>query len=118
MSNIVSMLEEIIEPEAPKVPGVRPVGFRVLVWPLPTERVTKGGIVIPPTKVEREDMAQKDVEVIGIGPDCWQDKKGGPWCKVGDIVKIAAYSGYTFKGLDGREYRMISDIDIVGVCDA
>jgi len=113
------MLEYTEEPVVPLVknPGVKPVGFRVLVWPLPTERITKGGIVIPELKAQREDMAQTNAEVLAIGPDAWKDKKG-PWCAVGDLVKIAKYSGLEFAGEDGQTYRMINDLDIVGVCDA
>lgn len=113
----MSSLLNIVPVEAVKNPGVRPCGFRLLVYPLPTERVTKGGIVIPPTKAEREDMAQTDVEVMAIGPDAWADKKG-PWCKVGETVKIAKYSGLEFRGPDARTYRMINDVDVIGVCDA
>lgn len=116
MSNTVHMLE-LEPPELEKVPGVKPVGYRVLVWPIPTERTTKGGIVIPDILANREDMAQVEAEVLAIGPDCWKDKSG-PWCKVGDRVVIGKYSGLLLEGMDGRDYRIVNDIDIVGVYDA
>jgi co-chaperonin GroES (HSP10) len=100
-------------------PGVTPCGHRLVVWPLPVEKMSKGGIAIPHQLVEREDMAQMEAVVVAVGPSCWKDQpeESRPWCRVGDKVLIAKYGGFLRKGLDGRDYRLINDLDVVGVCD-
>lgn len=114
MSNIAAMpVKDLL----PMNPGVTPCGHRVLVYPLPVEEMSKGGIVIPMELTRRESMAQVEATVMAIGPTCWKDQPGEPWCKVGDKVLIAKYSGLLRIGLDERVYRVISDLDVVGVCD-
>src|SRR5574341_302413 len=98
-------------------PGVKPCGHRILVYPIPKERVTASGIVIPDATAQREDMAQVDAVVVRIGPNAWHDQPSGAWCQEGDIVKIAKYVGLYNEGLDGRHYRIINDLDIVGVVE-
>jgi co-chaperonin GroES (HSP10) len=98
-------------------PGLKPCGHRVLVWPIPTERTTASGIIIHDTSASREDMAQIEAVVISVGPSAWRDQKTGPWAEKGQKVLIAKYSGLIRKGLDERTYRVINDLDIVGICE-
>ena len=115
---ISKAMGETKEPNAEAMnPGVTPCGHRVLVWPLPIERKTKGGIALPDNHVEREGMAQVDARVMKVGPTCWADQKSEAWCKPGDVVKIAKYGGLVVTGLDGRTYRIINDLDVVGVME-
>lgn len=99
-------------------PGWKPCGFRVIVKPNKVEEVTSGGIVLAQSLVDKEDMAQIDAVVVAIGPECWYDspsKGNRPWCEVGDTVMIARYAGLLREGVDGEEYRVINDRDIVAV---
>lgn len=95
--------------------GVMPVGNRLVVYPVPAERTTASGIVIPDPLAEREDLAQVEAEVVAIGGECWQ-KSVQPWCKVGDHVVIGKYTGIVRAGKDGKSYRIINDRDVIGVC--
>lgn len=96
--------------------GLKPVGHRVLVRPIVTERKTESGILLHETFAEREDMAQIEAEVIEVGLSAWADQTvSGVWAKPGDRVVIAKYSGLIHKGKDGLTYRIISDLDVVGV---
>lgn len=97
-------------------PGLIPCGHRVLVCPIETEEVTASGIVILESVKEREDMKQIEAIVVSVGPSAWADQaKSGQWAKPNDRVIIAKYSGLTHKGRDGKMYRIISDLDVVGV---
>lgn len=91
---------------------------------LPTlAQQTAGGIYIPETVNDRERVAAVVGTVIAMGKDCYLDQRKfptGPWCKVGDTVMFARYSGMRFKTTDLEsgnlvEYRMLSDDMVVGV---
>lgn len=97
--------------------GIHPVGYRVLVLPDVTERKTESGIILHDTYANREDMAQIEATVIEIGESCWAEtiaKGFKPWCKVGDKIMIAKYSGLLKEGRDKKMYRIINDLDVVG----
>ena len=95
--------------------GIKPCGNRIVVYPIPKERKTASGIVIPDEFANREDLAQIEAVVVDIGGTCWANDE--PWCKVGDIVLIAKYSGYVRKGKDMRDYRVINDKDVVAIIE-
>lgn len=97
--------------------GIKPAGARVVVYPIPIERKTASGIILHDTSADREDMAQVEAIVIAIGPLCWADQPiKQPWCAIGDKIVIGKYRGLVRKGPDGKTYRIISDLDVVGVC--
>lgn len=92
-------------------PGLIPVGPRVLVWPIPVEEKSAGGIVLIPSQTEREDMAQIRAVVVDVGEEAFVDSE--IWAFKGDTVLIAKYAGLYWTGDDGRKYRVINDADIV-----
>jgi co-chaperonin GroES (HSP10) len=97
--------------------GLSVRGHRVLVLPEILEEKTESGII---TRVagygDREQMAQVKGVIVSIGNTAWADQIE-PWAELGDVVIFAKYSGIIHKGKDGKEYRVISDLDIVGVED-
>ena len=93
-------------------PGLEPVGPRVLVWPIPTEEKSAGGIVLMQSLTEREDMAQIRAIVVDLGAEAFEDVTSF-WANHGDHVLIAKYAGLFWTGKDGRKYRVINDADIV-----
>jgi chaperonin GroES len=95
-------------------PGLEPCGDRVLVFPLPTETMTKGGLVLPEVTIEKNEIRQIKAQVVAIGPDCWLDRPSQQaYAKVDDIVYIAQHAGAPFTGRDGRKYRFINDLEII-----
>lgn len=95
--------------------GIIPVGHRVLVLPNQTETKTESGIILGTgTQLDREALAQMYGVVVSMGEDCYDDQKSS-WCKVGDRVSFGKYSGLIYTGIDGLKYRMINDLDIVGL---
>lgn len=95
--------------------GVTPCGHRLLVLPIEVEDKTEMGIILrTKDQNDREQMAQVEGTVVALGETCWKDQPDGiPWCKVGDSIVFAKYSGLVRKGKDGKEYRIINDLDVV-----
>ena len=98
--------------------GIMPIDLKVLVRPVTLEETTEGGIVIPATSREREDMAGIKAKLIAVGAQAFEaikDKDQRP--KAGMLVSISKYAGYLIKGKDGEDYRLINDGDVVAVLD-
>ena len=98
--------------------GVRPVGHRVVVLPEDTEISTASGIVLATaSQADREQMAQIEGILIAVGETCWMDQPI-PWnVTVGDRVMFGKYQGIVRKGKDGKKYRILNDLEIVGVIE-
>src|SRR3990170_141687 len=99
--------------EQPIDGGFEPANTKVLVLPDPVKTHSAGGIALPADLIEKEDFSQIFPLVVAIGPDAWKDRKP-PAAEVGDRVMIAKFTGQLFTGADGRRYRVIHDLDIIG----
>ena len=91
---------------------IRPLHDRVIVKRLETERMTASGIVLPDSAGEKPDQG----EVLAVGPGK-RDEAGKliPMdVKGGDRVIFGKYAGQTVK-LEGREYLVMREEDIMGV---
>jgi|TARA_R110000796_G_scaffold99580_1_gene207818 co-chaperonin GroES (HSP10) len=110
-----------LEKEQPSTPRKRPVpsGYKILVGLPQIEEKTDGGIIKPDNILETESMSTVVGFVIGLGPDCYQDKEkfpNGPYCKEGDFILIRAFQGTRFK-IEGEEFRLINDDNVEAVVD-
>lgn len=94
--------------------AIRPLGDRVVVKALPSEEVTKSGIVIPDTAKEKPQQA----EVIAVGPGrvLESGQRQTIDVKVGDKVLYSKYAGNEVK-IEGVEYLILRDIDILAVVE-
>lgn len=98
--------------------GINPAGHRILVLPREVTEKTQSGIIVSTTgQREREQMSNTTGIVVAMGDTCYDDM-AQPWCKVGDKVAFAKYSGLLYMGKDGITYRMFNDGDITAVLDA
>ena len=90
----------------------RPLHDRVLIESLESEEKTAGGIIIPDTAKEKP----QEGKVIAVGPGAKsEDGKTIPMdVKVGDRVLFGKWSGTEVK-VDGREYSIMKESDIMGV---
>lgn len=93
---------------------IRPLGERVVVKALPTEEVTKGGIVLPDTAKEKP----QEGEVVAVGPGRLLDNgtRVPIDLKVGDRILFSKYAGNEVK-LDDVEYLIMREADILGVIE-
>jgi chaperonin GroES len=90
----------------------RPLHDRVLVESLESEEKTAGGIIIPDTAKEKP----QEGKVIAVGPGAKsEDGKITPMdVKVGDQILFGKWSGTEVK-IDGKEYSIMKESDIMGV---
>jgi chaperonin GroES len=93
----------------------RPLHDRVVVKRIDAEEKSAGGIIIPDTAKEKPSQG----EVVGVGPG-GRDETGKLIpvdVKEGDRVLFGKWSGTEVK-IDGVEYLIMKESDIMGVLDA
>ena len=105
--------------------GVHPVGEKVLVKRILTERKTAGGILIPESNAQKQDIANIKAQVVEIGPLAFQEERRFELTfnrvptvpEAGQFVCMARYAGYDIEGKDGEMYRVIADADVTAILD-
>lgn len=108
--------EDIMVVEDKSPVGWKPVGDRVLILPEKDEtqvRAEQFGIALPDSYVQSQAQHSTKAKVIAIGEDCWSG--GIPYANTGDDVMVGKLTGMDIKGNDGKIYRLINDLDILGV---
>ena len=92
----------------------RPLHDRVVVKRVEEDTKTKGGIIIPETAQEKPMQG----EIIAVGPGA-RDESGKIVAldvKKGDRVLFGKWSGTEVK-IDGTEYLIMKESDVMGVLD-
>jgi chaperonin GroES len=92
----------------------RPLHDRVVVERIDPEAKTAGGIIIPDTAMEKPQQGR----VVGVGPG-GRDESGKLIpidLRVGNRVLVGKWSGTEVK-IDGVEYLIMKESDIMGVLD-
>jgi len=108
-----AVTDDEIEAQLPK-----PVGYRLLIA-LPQIEETLGEMgILKARQTMREERIMSTVGlVVDMGEQAYSDPTrfpNGPWCKIGDYVVFAAYSG-TRVSVNGVEYRLMNDASIEAV---
>jgi chaperonin GroES len=91
-----------------------PILHRVLVKVDEVETKTASGIVLAVNE-KREQAAAETGVVISIGDTAFKDFKAEVVPNIGDKVYFAKYAGKVVKDVDGTEYTVLNDEDIIGV---
>lgn len=94
---------------------IRPLHDRLIVKRLEEEERTKGGIIIPDNAKEKPQ--QGEVIAVGSGKLLDDGKRNPLEVKKGDKVLFGKYSGSEIK-IDGEEYLMMREEDILGVVES
>ena len=91
---------------------IKPLGEWVLVELVQEDEVSKGGIIIPDSAKEKP----QEGKVIAVGTGKLDDSgKVIPFnVKKGDTVLMPKYGGTEVK-LDGKEYQIVREDDILAV---
>lgn len=100
--------------------GIKPIEFNVLVKQDAVQEKTQGGLYISDESQERDRHAQTRGTLIASSPmaftyDDWPEGETPP--QVGSRVIFTRHAGTFVEGLDGEEYRVVKDKDIVGVIE-
>ena len=98
----------------------RPMEFNVVVELDPTEKVTKGGIILVENHVERERLATEEGTLVAVSPHAFSYVEGWPEFypapEVGQRVMIRRYDGLLREKGD-KTYRIVPDKSIVAVIE-
>ena len=88
-----------------------------MILPFSQKTVTKGGIHLAESYVEKERLATNVGFVISLGPDAYKDENkfpNGPWCKEKDWIIFGRYAGARIK-IDGGDLRLLNDDEVLAV---
>ena len=93
---------------------IKPLADRVVIKLVEAEEKTKTGIILTASAQEKPQIA----EVLAVGPGKPSDNGGftAMSVKVGDKVIASKYAGTAVK-LDGTEYVILSEDDVLAVVD-
>ena len=91
---------------------IKPLGDRVLVEPNEETETKKGGIIIPDSAKEKPQ--ENKIVALGTGKTDDNGKKIPFEVKKGDTVLASKYGGTEIK-LDGVEYKILSQDDILAI---
>jgi len=94
--------------------NVRPLRDRILATRIEVAEPRVGGIIIPDTAKEKPQEAK--VIAVGSGRLTDQGKTVPLEVKVGDVVLVGKYAG-TEIVLDGEEYVMLREDEVLGVAE-
>ena len=93
--------------------NIKPLGDRVVTKMAEAEAPTQSGIILAGSAKEKPQFA----EVIAVGPGGVVDGKEVKMeLKAGDKVIMSKYAGTEVK-LDGEEYVIISQKDVLAIVD-
>ena len=92
--------------------NVKPLADRVIIEPAAAEEKTAGGIIIPDTAQEKPQEGK--VVAVGGGAKTEDGKLIPMDVKVGDKVLFGKWSGTEVK-IDGKEYSIMKESDIMGI---
>lgn len=99
--------------------GIEPVEYRCVVRldSVKTDghdQVTEGGIIIPPDRSDRDQMAYTKATLLACGGNAFEDWKP-PIPKAGDHVMVAKYAGITREADPTDLIRLVTDKEILAV---
>lgn len=106
---------------------IKPCGHRLLVKPFKQEEVDEiyrkhsefmKSLTIINENKKREDASVDRGVVVSIGTTAWKNDSFGhePWCKVGDEILFAKFSGKFIDDPEtGESFVILNDEDVVAV---
>jgi len=94
---------------------IRPLYDRIVVKRIEEQETTRNGIVIPDSAQEKPQ--EGEIMAIGKGKRLEDGQMVALDVKTGDRILFGKYSGNEIK-LDGAEYIIMREDDVLGVLDA
>ena len=94
---------------------IRPLYDRIVVKRIEEQETVRGGIIIPDSAKEKPQ--EGEVVAVGNGKRMEDGKLVPLDVKVGDRILFGKYSGSDIK-LDGDEYMIMREDEVLGVLDA
>ncbi len=95
--------------------NIRPLGDKVIIKRVEATETTKGGIVLPDTAKEKPNRGK--VKAVGTGRLLDDGTRSQMQVSKNDEVLFTSYAGTEIK-VDGDEYLIMDESDILGVVDS
>ena len=95
--------------------NIRPLYDRIVVKRIEEQETVRGGIIIPDSAKEKPQ--EGEVVAVGQGKRLEDGKLVPLDVKAGDRILFGKYSGSDIK-LDGDEYMIMREDEVLGVLDA
>lgn len=95
--------------------NIQPIHSNVIVKAITVDEITKAGIVLPDT-VDKEKPEKGEVIAVGPGRILENGQRSSMSVQVGQKVLFKKYSPDEIK-VDGEEYLVISDTDIIAILE-
>ena len=92
---------------------LQPLADRIVVEPLSSEEVTKGGIVLPDTAKEKPQEGK--VIAVGKGKVLESGSVQALEVKIGDVVLYAKYTGNEIKNKDGDTLLIMKEEEVLAI---
>jgi chaperonin GroES len=94
---------------------VTPLHDRIIVLRVESDEKTAGGIIIPDTAKEKP----QEGKIIAVGPGRLdtEGKRVPPEVKAGERILFARYGGTEIR-IDGKEYLIMKESDVLGVIES
>ncbi|MCD6162607.1 MAG: hypothetical protein J7K40_09375 [candidate division Zixibacteria bacterium] len=96
--------------------GLHPVEFKILVKLDTVDEKSSGGIFIPATLRDKQQMMQVEATLIAFGGNAFEDWEGSV-PRVGDHIYVGRAAGYEVRGVDGEKYQLMNDKDIAAIIE-
>lgn len=95
--------------------NLKPLHDRVVVRQVEEKKESAGGILLPGSAQEKENMG----EVVAVGPGKAADNGSiiSMTVKVGDKVLFGQYSGQEVKDDDGETLKVMREDDIIAIVE-
>src|SRR5437867_950351 len=101
--------------EVNNMTSIRPLYDRIVVKRIEEQEAMRNGIVIPDSAKEKPQ--EGEVMAVGHGKRLEDGKLVALDVKIGDRILFGKYSGNEIR-LDGEEYLIMREDDVLGVLDA
>lgn len=92
---------------------LQPLADRIVVQPLNSEEITKGGIVLPDTAQEKSQEGK--VIAVGKGKALDNGQIQPLEVKVGDVVLYGKYGGTEVKDKEGKPVLIIREEEVLAI---
>lgn len=105
------------EPDAKvEIPEVWPEGCKILIEVDEAESISSGGIIIPPTLRQAEQLRLTKGTVLRCGPDVDARFGGERSLEAGSRIIFAKYGGFHLQDQSRkRDFRLINDEDVLAI---
>ncbi len=101
---------EVIEPLK-----MRLLGFRVLLKIADKDKITRGGIILPASQIDKDLFGSIKAVLVAIGTRAFEEEAIEDRPKVGDEVHISKYAGLPLRDAEFNMYRYANDQDVIAV---